>query len=571
MYIDYTALKRIDNFVSGIEIRLLSSGTDISSYEWIRKNCRIKGKPWTEKSHEYQRFFLDNNYRVKVCKKCAQIGFSVITILDCFSKLGRYRGFTILYILPSASFSQNFTATRITPLLQECRILRDMQDRSVDSTSVKKFGATNFLHSKGAVSKSAAISIDADALIKDEVDAISDMSILTTFYSRLQHSEYKFDSTFSTPTVPDYGVDKAFSESMRHKHMARCVHCGYSFIPDFSMIVYPGIGKGDELKGLTKRDLMAHDVRLSYMECPHCKVATDESLQDEHRQWVVENPEDTFEAFGMHVQPFSLPNIRPIPQLLKEVPDYYRWADYANNVLGETAADSENAFTEEEFEAYFTNAIPPTDSSLGYMGVDLGMTCHITIIKTDQEGKQYVPEYIAFPLPQLLKVTAEMRKKHNVLTTCYDLYPYTDTILRIQEQDMNAWGCQFTESKILELFTVRMKEENSEKALDRMRVANASRNRGLDFILENTRQGQIRYRECPDKQTFIEHMCSPKRLSSFDKKTGELKFNWVKTDGVDHYMFSTFYAIIAMKLRGVDPGYNMPLPLLISSIKKGKL
>lgn len=559
---------RMSDFIDQLEIQIGDPSEQTSDYEWICKNCRINGRPYSSKNHEYQEVILKSTARKLRVKKCAQIGVSVISILRCFAKLGRYRGFTILYILPSATFSQSFNATRITPLLQECKQLRDIQDKTVDSTSVKKFGANNFLHNKGAVSKAAAISVDADYLVKDEVDFMTDHTVLTSFASRLLHSPYKFDAEFSTPTIPDFGISKSFNESKRHLHMAKCVHCGWWFQPQFDMIVFPGVGKGQELKELTKYQIIQNDINSAYLECPHCGVPTDESLQHEHREFVIENPTDNFTEVGYHIQPFSVPNIQPVPNILLERPNYARWVDYSNNVLGEDDADASDSFTREEIETFFDSTIPAEDDRTGFFGIDVGLTFHYMVIKESSDGVIYIPDFGTIPLQKIEKELHNVKQRHRVRVSAIDLYPYVDTVLRLQETDPMLWGCEFTESRGIDLLSIKTRDEESEKATDRMQIAQVRRDRVFDTILSMARAGNLRIRPTDDKELLIDHMLSVKRLSTFDKNEGKVRFKWVKTDGKDHFFFSMLYGMVAFRLREVVGNISLAaLPFLATSFK----
>lgn len=559
---------RLQDFVDQIEIQIGDPSEQTSDYEWIVKHCRINGRPYSSKNHEYQKVLLcDTSRKIRV-KKCAQIGVSVVSILRCFAKLGRYRGFTILYILPSATFSQSFNATRITPLLQECKPLRDIQDRSVDSTSVKKFGANNFLHNKGAVSKAAAISVDADYLVKDEVDFMTDQTVLTSFASRLLHSPYKFDSEFSTPTIPDFGISKSYKESRRHVHLAKCVHCGFWFQPQFSMIVYPGVGKGAELKDISKYVLMQHNVQLAYLECPHCGLPTDESLQDQHREFVVENPDENFSEVGYHIQPFSVPNIQPVPNILMERPNYARWVDFSNNVLGEDDADAADSLTRAEILTLFDSTVPETDDRMGFLGVDAGLFFHYAVVKESSDGVIYVPDYGTIPLPSIEKEALSVRQRHRARVTVVDLYPYVDTVLRLQQSDPLLWGCEFTESKGIDLISLKVRDEESEKATEKMQIVKVRRDRVFDVLLELARAGKLRIRPNQHQDSMVEHILSVKRLSIFDRDEGRMRYKWVKTDGKDHFFFALLYSFVAFRLReAAGAEMSVRLPFLVSSFK----
>ena len=75
---------------------------------------------------------------------------------------------------------------------------------------------------------------------------------------------------------------------------------------------------------------------------------------------------------------------------------------------------------------------------------------------------------------------------------------------------------------------------------------------------------------CDDIDEYAGQMTSLKRVQKFTKD-GELTYIWEKTDGNDHYHFSTLYMHIAIQLKGtVKPQVMMgnTIPLITSFKRK---
>ena len=191
----------------------LASG-NLSFEDWILRNVRLKGKPFSFHRHEYQQVILNDTHNKKVVKKCSQIGASEINIARALAFTNLYQGTKLSYVLPSAKFAQKFVKMRFDPIIASSPNIKSRLERGSDSSELKQFGDSFFM-SQGASSASTTnvLAIDLDALVVDELDGAENPDVINQLISRLTHSEYKDEFYLSTPTVPGYGISARYDAS----------------------------------------------------------------------------------------------------------------------------------------------------------------------------------------------------------------------------------------------------------------------------------------------------------------------------------------------------------------------
>jgi len=524
---------------------------------WISDNTYIKGKLYSYRNHEYQPFILDAAEPEWVIQKCSQVGITELSIRLSLALCAMIRGFTIAYTLPTAKFAGTVMKTRVNPVIKDSAPLRDLVE-DLDNTEVKQLG-DSFLYLKGAASSNAPISVPCDMRIHDEVD-FSDPVVLSQYQSRLSHSEYKFKGQLSTPTLPKKGINAEFITSRRHYNFAKCSCCGHSFIPDYyDHVRVPGFS-GD-LQTITKRNLHKIRYKEAFVECPRCGGKPD--LSPQHREWVRENPLDNFVAFGVQVSPFDAPALMTPGNLIEAATQYKKHADFVNFGLGLPFEDKESTLTEDELKNLCVSSANLDSGFTTVMGVDLGMTCWITVGAAHYDGTLRILKIEGVPVSQLRKRYKELRAEYRVRMTVMDSQPYTETVLALQVTDPNLFGAVYTERKGLEIFNVVQREEDKDEAKQELRQVNISRNKAFDSLMEFIRAMMLTKKPCDLDETWIAHLTDMRRMKDWDLSSQELVFRWVKSaEGDDHLHHSLLYCYIASQMLGVSAGQSLGLPLL---------
>ncbi len=557
-------------------LRAALSPAEQGSYaDWVTAHTILKGKPYSYGGHEYQETILRDGARVKSVRKPSQVGISELSIRRALAFVLRNPGVTMMYVLPTATFSQTFAKTRFDVVVDESPDVSTQRHKGTDSSSVKRFLNNSFVFFKGASRTGQAISVPVDSLVIDEVDLAEDQDILSQFTSRLTHSSYKEEFYLSTPTVPGYGISAHYEAALQFIELTTCNRCGHTFEPDYYRdVVVPGLPiEVPELNYRTRTKLEGVDLAKAHLACPKCRrqVAT----EAKYRKFVPFNPSCKSDAHAYQVTPFSCPKTRTVGDVVQDSVKYRQTADFVNFGLGLPYESSETQLTLSEVDAAFdvNHSLYPEEAPVSVAGMDLGGECaHLTGgVFVDNHVRVYSAEMI--PLHQVVERYKEVAAKRRVISSVIDMMPYTEVVRAVQQTDPNAFACVFSNSKITtELFQVKSKEEDQAKASFGLRQINANRHIGLDMLVDMLKTGQISFaKSChPQRKLITKHLLSLKRVRVKNRGLdGGDSFAWRKTDGEDHYFFALLYLVLATYLRGVSVGV-VPLPFLAAPMRLKK-
>ena len=525
--------------------------------EWIEKNTKIRGENFSFKDHEYQLAVLRDQAQEVNIRKCSQIGLTELTVRYTLAVSRIIDGFSTIYTLPTADMATKFSKTRIDPVIESSEDLAFAVDANTDNTEMKRLG-DSFIYFKGTFGAKAAISTPADLLVHDEFD-FSDLSVLTTYQSRLTHSSHKLQRNFSTPTLPGFGISEKFANSKRKWQMVKCDHCAHSFLPNyFEHVKIPNFD--NDLRSINANNLKSIDYKQAKLLCPHC--GKEPNLFPEYRTWVVENPDDNYDASGWQIQPFDAPAIITMPDLIVASTRYKRYEDFINFNLGLPAESRENSLARDELLALHLDGIPAFTTHV--MGVDMGMTCHVVIAGVNFDGSMHVVHREKVPLYTLTARRLELAAKYRLSMSVFDAYPYTETILRMQNEDPNLYASVYTTSKSTELYKVKSIAEDSEKGKLPLRQVDVNRNKAFDDLMMTLREQKIFFAKDAHTDEFIAHCLDMKRIQSFTQDQ-EMQFVWKKSEkGNDHFFHALLYCHVAAKLRGASQGL-LQMPFIVRS------
>lgn len=534
-----------------LKTAVLRRGSMASLADWVTKNTLIGGKPYSYTDHEYQEAILSDTSQEVVVRKCSQVGVSEASARLAIAMVNVVRPFTAIYCLPTASFAATFMRTRIDPIIYGSKTLKDSVHKTNDNAEVKQFG-DSFLYMKGAATTNAPISIPADVIISDETD-FSSQDVLSQYASRLTHSKWKLLRKFSTPTVPNYGVDKAFKGSRRFFNLCKCHHCNHWFLPDYYKHVHiPGYKR--PLVDISKTDLGRIKWREAVLLCPSCH--REPSLQKEHREYVCENPDSNFIAAGYQVSPFDAPNIIKVSDLIKTSTDYLRLNDFVNFSLGLPMQDAESTLLPEDFDDVFVD-----DCSSGFvnvMGIDVGNTYHIAVGATDAHGNVFIHRVEKVPMAQFRQRYRELRNMYRPLATVIDSGPHAETVMALQNEDKNLFAAVYSRSKNMLTHTLVDRTSDPSSGTEFLRQVTVNRNRAFDVYMEYLRSGALKVRRNELMDEIVAQHTSMKRVKQYDPESGEMTFAWQKTDGNDHFHHTFLYLWLASRIRGVTkPQINL--------------
>ncbi len=513
--------------------------------DWIEAKTFLGGKPYSFKDHEYQKAIIsDTSVEVSV-RKCSQVGVSEATARLSLAMVNVINPMTVIYAFPTAHFAATFMRTRIDPIIHGSKTLKQNLNKNNDNNEIKQFN-DSFLYLKGAATTNAPISIPADVVISDETD-FSDQETLSQYTSRLTHSIWKIIRKFSTPTLPGFGVDKAFQESRRHFNLCKCNHCGHWFLPDYYKHLKIPDYRG-ELQEINRPMLSRIRWREAALHCPKCGRVP--SLQIEHRQYVCENPEEDHVGAGYQVSPFDAPNIITCADLIQASVRYDRIQDFVNFGLGLPMDDKDATLTRDDLVNLFQYVLAGTNT-VHVMGVDVGNTYHFVVGAIDGFGDMLIVHTERVGMGKAKERYHALRAQYRVVCTVIDSGPHAETVMSLQEVDPNLYASVYMRSKSIATHNVVNKEEDKDEAIEFVRQVNVNRSRALDAYMNYIRENHLAICKNEDEELIIQHHTSMKRVKVFDNDSGEMHYAWQKTDGEDHYHHAFLYCWLAGKIRGV--------------------
>lgn len=560
-----TTTSLFKNHLERLKSSTINKFTMDSLAAWIQSKTFINGENYSFVDHEYQLEVLSDGSREIVIRKCSQVGLSETSARMALALCAVTRGYTVAYTLPTAGFASTFMKTRVDPVIQGSPYLKDMIQDELDNTEVKKIG-DSFLYLRGAQSSNAPISVPCDHLIHDEVD-FSSPEVLSQYQSRLTHSKYKRKTKLSTPTLPDRGIDYEFQRSRRKFNFVKCNHCNNYFLPDyFKHVRVPGFS-GD-LRDITKANLHSYRYAEAFVECPHCGGKP--SLQVEHREWVCENPGDNFVASGIQVSPFDAPNIITPAYLIEASTQYKRYVDFINFGLGLPTLDQDATLTADELSGCINSDLDEFSGSI-VMGIDMGLTCHVTIGRVRSDSTIRIVHIEQVHASKIRERYKELRRIWNPRITIMDSQPYTETVMALQQEDTRLYGAVYVRGKGLDLFKVIDREHDRDTASMDLRQINISRDRALDALMDFIRAGSLSKRACPLDEDWKTQLTDMRRIKDWDTQIQEVVFKWVKSEqGNDHFHHSALYMYIASMVLGAERGSMVKLPMMTTFKVKQK-
>jgi hypothetical protein len=525
---------------------------NLSYSDWAQKNFanpRDNYQPFSFKDHDFQIEILDCPEQNTVTQKPAQVGLSTLAIIYAltFSALSRYK--KLGYVLPSSKFANEFSATRVDPILQSCPVLASMlSEGGLDNVAARKIG-TNFLMMKGTSTGASSVSVDFDALVFDEVD-LCDQEVLGQFTSRLQHSDLKITRSFSTPTVSEYGVNQRFIASSQAHRAILCQACNtWQIIMDFfDSVRVPTIHGFQDPKELEKENvsqILSVITEDPYLSCPHChKKLTTENLNDPiKREWVHSYPNNLTKGF--QVSFWDVPRYNPVKDVFASLERYASKAAWVNFRLGIPFESKDTSLSIGQRSGYPHESSDNILSRNVFIGADLGKKASHIIVGVPVHGvdSKVILQVIAFwrvdvtalPDKSLANYLTKLIKLTNATRLVLDAMPNYETSLQLHSSRHTqgiAFGAEYTSNKptsSLDIYTFK----------ESVGIVKIARTLSMDALSRALKVGNVR---------FPAHTIDRKEDEVMEGHMGCIKKvqeKWVSTSTEDHYAHALNYLYAA--------------------------
>ena len=468
----------------------------------------LDGKPFTFDRHEYlvEPYRDDHPHQVEI--KATQLGLTTKAVLKAFYG-ARYKGYKgILYLFPSKTDVTDFSKGRIDPLIFDNPETLGKWLRDTDAANIK--GIWNcFLYLRGMKSRVGLKSVPIDFTILDELDEAPQNSVDMAM-ERMAHSEFKDVLKLSNPTLPDYGVDKAFQETDQRYWLLKCEKCGeYTCMED----TFP-----DCLVTVNGRVVRA---------CQKCHGELNPSIG----QWVAKRPSIT-DKRGRHYSQLFSHFVDPAA-ILHQFRTTNNLTDFYNLKIGNAYVEAENRLSVQEVLALCGNeGIVSSDPGPCFMGVDQGKDLHVVIGKKHpQKAGKLVHLGIYKDWEELDRLMVNFK----VLRCVVDALPET--------RNARAFAERFRGRVYLNYYNERQKGSYAwnEKEL----IVQCNRTESLDAShKEVMEQSIILPRQVEIVKEFSEHLHNVAKKLEEDEETGSKRYVYVKL-GPDHFRHSFNYETMA--------------------------
>lgn len=468
-----------------------------------------------------------------VCRKSAQVGFSVFAILKTLWT-AKYRKLNVIYALPTKNVVNDFVRPKVNPLIEGNPAIADSV--TDDSVSLKKVG-DRFVYFKGGFSDREAISISGDLLVIDEYDRMPSMSVVNTFDSRLQASDHPMRWRFSNPSQVGFGVDGLYNDSNQYHWVVTCDHCKHEYFIDW---------EPDEIG---KCHYVDRDRQV--FACGKCK----EEISDEARRmgrWIARYPER--KRHGYWISQMMAPWVtaaRIIEQYEESNIEFFH-----HFVLGKAYTPTDMIVDRAAIlRATAPSTIPKTQVAMG-VDQDAGGCYYILGTPSGIFAHGYVKSW---------EEIEQLKLMYNA-TVVVDPNPYS-TMPKIMAAKYPDWYlCYFKEQE--GIHTINWKPGQ---------IVNADRTKILDIIANEIVGAKLLFREHPYAlEDVIKHWNNLYRATE-EKDDGRSKSTWFKKD--DHqsdYPFAMAYFRIALsRVMGgtstlIEPNDTFNTTLTTMSVENGK-
>jgi hypothetical protein len=496
-----------DNLLNSIERRFENGEGVPPFHEWV-KSVTLDGKVFTYKHHEYLLTPYQDNHPYQVEMKAAQMGLTSKAMLKVAygARYGNYRG--ILYLFPSKSDVTDFSKGRIDPLIDENPETIGRWIRDTDAANIKRIWNA-FLYLRGMKSRVGLKSVPADLIIFDELDE-APQNAVDMAMERMSHSEFKEVMKLSNPTLPDYGIDKAFQMTDQRYWFLKCEKCGERTCLEDS---FPDC-------------LLEADGRV-IRACCKCRA----ELSPAFGEWVAKKPSIT-DKRGYHYSQLFSQFVDP-GEILHQFRTTSNLTDFYNLKIGIAYVEAQNRLSiQEVLDLCGSDGIASEDLGPCFMGVDQGADLHVVIGK---KAKQKAGKIIHLEIYKDWEELDRLMKNFRVTRCVVDALPET--------RNARAFAQRHKGRVYLNYYNEHQRGSYAWNDADL--IVQCNRTESLDAShKEITDQSIAIPKECDIVKSFADHLHNVAKKLQEDEETGSKRYVYVKL-GPDHFRHAFNYEAMA--------------------------
>ncbi|MFC1888952.1 phage terminase large subunit family protein [Thermodesulfobacteriota bacterium] len=493
--------------MTSIHQRFDLSETRMPFGEWaVSTPIILDGRPLTFDRHEYLREPYEDDHPYIVEMKAAQLGLTSKAMLKALygARYGGYSG--ILYLFPSKSDVLDFSKGRVSPLIEDNPDTIGQWVKDTDAAGIKRIW-NSFLYLRGMKSRVGLKSIPVDFIIFDELDE-APQNAIDMAMERMAHSEFKRVLMLSNPTIPDYGIDKAFQQTDQRYWNIKCPSCS--------------------------RWCCLED------DFPDCLVETDDGviracvgcgaeLDLAQGEWVSRHPGR--DKRGYHYSQLFSSYVDPA-DILHQYRTTSNLTDFYNLKIGIPYIEATNRLTIQEVLALCgSEGIAERESGPCYMGVDQGKDLHVVIGK--RAGGR--PRIVHLGIYRDWEDLETIMNRFHISRCVVDALPET--------RNARAFARRHPGKVFLNYYQEHQKGRYRWNEADCTVACN--RTESLDASHNEIMTGEIVLPKiCELTEEFAKHMHNVAKRLEEDEESGSKRYVYVKL-GTDHFRHAFNYECMA--------------------------
>ncbi len=494
--------------------------------------------------------------------KSSQVGITTISIAkvlylahlnneeiwsELFDRRKKTTGFSVIYTMPTANDVSDFSSARFKPMVSSSPLLVGMMGgkQGIDAVTRKKIG-DSYIYFRGTTKEGQAISVPADLIVNDELD-FSAPGIVEVLDGRLTHSDLKWWWKFSTPTIPNFGIDAEYTKSCQFHFVIRCSHCNKR-----QEVKYPRNVGNKKIRGK----------RIRFWKCIKC----DGELDRTRGVWEARYPNR--EYHGYMIPPTICPWIKP-DDITKSKKKYKSDKAFNNYVLGRAFSTGADVLARELMLSRMETGRPfnPMLDRLIFMGVDQGDVQHYVISRMVDNRREILKVGTTKTFDEIAALILEWNVRTCVMDALPNKVPATKMASGHYGRLLLAFYKDFDEE-------YDVKESNTVTygiLLDRTNTLDTSaaswRTGESVLILEHAGQMKM-YDDPSDNSMFVQQMGNMTRDERENEKTGKRRAFWVTT-GPDHYRHADNYNYVAFQQAlggGIEQMMTISNPVMTAGV-----
>ncbi len=502
---------------------------------WV-KEITLGSRPFKTEGHEYQKDMLGCDAPRQCYKKGAQMGVTEINVLKSmygliFSKYPQ----GVLYLFPTNLDVSDFSKGRFQTLIRDNPKEVGVFVSDTDAVSIKRVQkAMLYLRGARATSKIEGIKksssqlkgVPVDRLVFDEVDEM-EPSMVDLAKERLSHSEIKEEAALSTPSIPDYGIDKLYQESDQRIWMIRCDHCGTETCLELE---FPEC-------------LLETSTGKVIRVCKKCR----QEIFPRNGRWIAQYPERSKDLVGWYISQLNSAYVDP-GAILKAFndPPNGNLTEVYNSKLGMAYVAAENRLSISDIYSCCGQDVMSTkETNPCAMGVDVGKLLHAVVGFKSREN--------VFEICYLARVSSfndlhDIAKRFNVQCACLDLEPELRKAREFQAaEDYPVFLCDYQDSVKK---GPQWDEENNLVKVHRTEICDTTH----ELF---TKPGVLTLpRRCDEVDRFAQQARNIAKVLEEDPETGSREYRYRKL-GEDHYRHAlNYFWLAAQRIRVSDARYD---------------